>query len=77
MPKRGSTPIPMREKPVLELEKPTPELNKPEDGFISPPSRPRKRTEDGLTIYTKEDIGIGKSNGGGALLCPFDCYCCF
>ncbi|KAJ6406463.1 hypothetical protein OIU84_010059 [Salix udensis] len=42
-----------------------------------PPSRSRKKTEDGLTIYTEEELGFSKSSGGGTALCPFDCDCCF
>ncbi|XP_009798723.1 uncharacterized protein C6G9.01c [Nicotiana sylvestris] len=42
-----------------------------------PPRRQRKKTADGLTIYTEEELGLGKSNGGGTSLCPFDCDCCF
>jgi hypothetical protein len=35
----------------------------------------RRYTEDGLPIYTEEELNIGK--GGGTPLCPFDCNCCF
>ncbi|KAI5647990.1 hypothetical protein M9H77_33995 [Catharanthus roseus] len=41
------------------------------------PSRSRKRTGDGLSIYTEEELGIGKADAGGTPLCPFDCDCCF
>ncbi|WCJ40332.1 hypothetical protein M5689_021255 [Euphorbia peplus] len=47
-----------------------------EGRFTDPPSRSRKKTEDGFTVYTEEELGI-KSNGGGTKLCPFDCDCCF
>ncbi|OVA11748.1 Protein of unknown function DUF1764 [Macleaya cordata] len=47
------------------------------DGFVDPPSRPRKKTNDGLTVYTEEELGISKSDAGGTPLCPFDCSCCF
>ncbi|KAF8406920.1 hypothetical protein HHK36_006041 [Tetracentron sinense] len=46
-------------------------------GFVDPPSRPRKKMVDGLTIYSEEDLGIGKLDAGGTPLCPFDCSCCF
>ena len=50
----------------------------PDDGgFLDLPSRPRKRTEDGISIYTEEELGINKSDAGGTPLCPFDCDCCF
>ncbi|CAN1185776.1 Uncharacterized protein C6G9.01c [Linum perenne] len=37
----------------------------------------RRKTADGLTIYTEEELGMTKSEGGGSSLCPFDCDCCF
>lgn len=37
----------------------------------------RKKTGDGLVIYTEEELGIGKADAGGTRLCPFDCECCF
>ncbi|KAK9274113.1 hypothetical protein L1049_018927 [Liquidambar formosana] len=48
-----------------------------EGGFVEPTSRPRKKTEDGLTVYREEELGIGKADAGGTPLCPFDCSCCF
>lgn len=52
---------------------------KPEDtgDFADPPSRPRKTTEDGLAIYTEDELGINKADAGNTPLCPFDCSCCF
>ncbi|XP_031107447.1 uncharacterized protein C6G9.01c-like [Ipomoea triloba] len=47
-----------------------------ENGSISG-LRSRKRTGDGLAIYTEEELGIGKADAGGTPLCPFDCDCCF
>ncbi|XP_068644820.1 uncharacterized protein C6G9.01c [Aristolochia californica] len=47
-----------------------------ESGFVDPP-KPRRRAEDGLAIYSAEELGIGKSDAGGTPLCPFDCDCCF
>jgi hypothetical protein len=41
------------------------------------PMKPRRKTEDGLAIYTEEDLGWNKKNAGGTKLCPFDCDCCF
>ncbi|EPS63151.1 hypothetical protein M569_11638, partial [Genlisea aurea] len=40
-------------------------------------SRSRKKTGDGLSIYTEEELGLGKDDAGGTALCPFDCDCCF
>ena len=34
----------------------------------------RKYTEDGLPIYTEEELGINKR--GNTELCPFHCQCC-
>ncbi|KHN16261.1 Hypothetical protein glysoja_046578 [Glycine soja] len=49
-----------------------------DDGkFVDRPSRPRKKTEDGLTIYTEEELGISNADAGNTPLCPFDCSCCF
>ena len=33
-------------------------------------------TADGLRIYTMEDLGLDKEEGGDTPLCPFDCECC-
>ncbi|CAL0312062.1 unnamed protein product [Lupinus luteus] len=50
----------------------------PDDGgFADAPSRPRKKTGDGLTIYTEEELGLNNADVGGTPLCPFDCSCCF
>ncbi|KAG6674415.1 hypothetical protein I3842_15G040300 [Carya illinoinensis] len=46
-------------------------------GFMDPPSRPRKKTNDGLAIYTEDELNISKADAGGTPLCPFDCSCCF
>ena len=45
--------------------------------FVDLPSRPRKKTEDGLTVYTEEELGISNADAGNTPLCPFDCSCCF
>uniref|UniRef100_A0A5B7BVB8 DUF1764 domain-containing protein n=1 Tax=Davidia involucrata TaxID=16924 RepID=A0A5B7BVB8_DAVIN len=82
-----------RKKPELEkAEKPTKDvavkLNKAkkrnnkgkgskDSGFVEPLSRPRKKTGDGLAIYTEEELGVSKADAGGTRLCPFDCSCCF
>ena len=41
------------------------------------PKKPRRKTEDGFSVYTEEDLGWNKKNAGGTNLCPFDCDCCF
>ncbi|KAH7915382.1 DUF1764-domain-containing protein [Hygrophoropsis aurantiaca] len=37
---------------------------------------PRRKTEDGFSIYKEDELGISK-DGGDTPLCPFDCDCCF
>lgn len=66
------------EKPKLTTKKKKKKSKEDEEGrSTDPPSRSRKKTEDGLTIYTEEELGFSKSSGGGTALCPFDCDCCF
>ena len=48
-----------------------------ESEFVDRPSRSRKKTEDGLTIYTEEELGLSKGDAGNTPFCPFDCSCCF
>ncbi|QCD84373.1 uncharacterized protein C6G9.01c [Vigna unguiculata] len=49
-----------------------------DDGeFADRPSRPKRKTEDGFTIYTEDELGINKADAGNTPLCPFDCSCCF
>ncbi|SAM82144.1 uncharacterized protein UBRO_04443 [Ustilago bromivora] len=36
----------------------------------------RKRTEDGLRIFTAAELRLGEGSGGTPD-CPFDCQCCF
>lgn len=44
---------------------------------VKVPTSARKKTGDGLVIYSEEELGIGKADAGGTRLCPFDCDCCF
>uniref|UniRef100_A0A1J3HEA9 Uncharacterized protein C6G9.01c n=1 Tax=Noccaea caerulescens TaxID=107243 RepID=A0A1J3HEA9_NOCCA len=47
------------------------------DGFNNnSQNRPRKRTEDGLPLFTEDELGINKANAGGTRRCPFKCLCC-
>lgn len=48
-----------------------------DDLFGATPSRSRKKTSDGLAIYTEEELGINRTDAGSTSLCPFDCDCCF
>jgi|EP00670_Eutreptiella_braarudii_P004505 hypothetical protein len=34
-----------------------------------------RKTVDGLTVYTPEELGL-HTGGGDTPLCPFDCECC-
>ncbi|GMG99098.1 hypothetical protein Nepgr_000938 [Nepenthes gracilis] len=45
--------------------------------FADTHPQPRKRTKDGLSVYTEEELGINRQDAGGTPLCPFDCSCCF
>ncbi|KAI0322686.1 hypothetical protein OF83DRAFT_1048782 [Amylostereum chailletii] len=38
-------------------------------------SGPRRKTEDGFSIYKEDELGI-QDEGGDTPLCPFDCDCC-
>jgi hypothetical protein len=44
--------------------------------FSVNPSKQRRYTEDGLPIYTEEELGINNPKAGTTPLCPFDCDCC-
>ncbi|GAB4837122.1 hypothetical protein Ancab_002033 [Ancistrocladus abbreviatus] len=46
-------------------------------GLSDTPSGSRRKTQDGLAIYTEEDLGINRKDAGNTPLCPFDCSCCF
>ncbi|KAJ8539627.1 hypothetical protein K7X08_013879 [Anisodus acutangulus] len=35
-----------------------------DDVLTEVPRKPRKKTGDGFTVYTEEELGIGKSNAG-------------
>jgi len=39
-------------------------------------SGPRRKTEEGYSIYYEDELGISPS-GGDTSSCPFDCDCCF
>ena len=39
--------------------------------------KPRRKTGDGLPIYSAEELGVSNPDAGGTSLCPFDCSCCF
>ncbi|KAJ1645401.1 hypothetical protein IWQ61_010319, partial [Dispira simplex] len=47
-----------------------------DDGFFDSRGTKSKRlTEDGLPLFTVQDLRIGE--GGDTPDCPFDCQCCF
>lgn len=37
----------------------------------------RRKTTDGIKIYSAEELRFNDPNAGGTPLCPFDCDCCF
>ena len=37
----------------------------------------RKYTDDGIPIFSIDELHIGKAGSGKTDLCPFDCDCCF
>jgi len=37
---------------------------------------PRRKTEEGFSIFKEAELGINPE-AGGTPLCPFDCDCCF
>lgn len=41
------------------------------------PAGQRKKTKDGLVVYTEEELVFGKSDARGNRLCPFGSDCCF
>ncbi|KAI3916741.1 hypothetical protein MKW92_009649 [Papaver armeniacum] len=46
--------------------------------YVDPPSRPKRKANDGFTIYSETfSSGIANSDAGGTRLCHFDCSCCF
>jgi hypothetical protein len=47
-----------------------------DDIFGQAAGKARKKTEEGFTIYTEDELGLG-SKGGNTDKCPFDCECCF
>ncbi|KAE8649903.1 hypothetical protein Csa_012244 [Cucumis sativus] len=82
--KRKKPEVGKTEEPKLDAQdRPKKTKNKKKDeaqsrnGFADPQSRRRKKTGDGLTIYTEEELGFGNADAGGTPLCPFDCNCCF
>ncbi|KAF9068080.1 hypothetical protein BDP27DRAFT_849017 [Rhodocollybia butyracea] len=41
-------------------------------------SGPRRKTEEGWSIYKADELGLKDDDeGGDTSLCPFDCDCCF
>ncbi|KAK9904167.1 hypothetical protein WJX75_005718 [Coccomyxa subellipsoidea] len=52
-----------------------PAVGSKDDFFGSGPGKARRKDADGFTIYTEDELKVGK--GGKTPLCPFDCECCF
>jgi hypothetical protein len=47
-----------------------------DDIFGEAADKARKRTDEGFSIYSEEELGLNKK-GGNTDLCPFDCDCCY
>lgn len=60
---------------VVQAKKPKVEGSK-DDIFGEQAGKPRKRTEEGYTVYGEDELGLNKK-GGDTPLCPFDCDCCY
>ena len=65
------------EKPNKPKRKKKKDLGFVNGAFVDETSGPKKRTNDGLALYTEEELGINKADVGSTPLCPFDCDCCF
>ncbi|CAK5279989.1 unnamed protein product [Mycena citricolor] len=90
----SSRPVPAQKKIKLAKYPPAPVIGKEEENKFtdSRGSGPKRKTEEGWTIYKEDELGI-KDEGGGSVpfvspsfpykfladtpLCPFDCDCCF
>uniref|UniRef100_A0A1J3IVD2 Uncharacterized protein C6G9.01c n=1 Tax=Noccaea caerulescens TaxID=107243 RepID=A0A1J3IVD2_NOCCA len=68
-----------KEETKVEIAKKNRKRKRKENGGLNknPKTRVRKRTEDGLPVYTEDELGFNKAYAGGTPLCPFDCDCCF
>ncbi|KAI0824278.1 hypothetical protein BC628DRAFT_460065 [Trametes gibbosa] len=67
------------EKPAVSVTKPAKIKKTREDEDRFKDSRgtgPRRKTEEGFSIYKENELGITEQ-GGDTPLCPFDCQCCF
>ena len=56
-----------KKKAAEEAQRKAAEANKPKQ---------RKFTEDGLPIYTEDELQMNNPKAGTTPLCPFDCDCC-
>jgi len=56
-----------KEKALIEAERKKEEEKNPK----------RKFTEDGLPIFTEDELKINNPKAGTTPLCPFECDCCF
>ncbi|KAL6208001.1 hypothetical protein ACLB2K_018953 [Fragaria x ananassa] len=60
------------EKPNKPKRKKKKDLGFVNGAFVDETSGPKKRTNDGLAIYTEEELSINKADAGSTSLCPFD-----
>ncbi|XP_068339552.1 uncharacterized protein C6G9.01c-like [Pyrus communis] len=57
------------------IEKPEKPKTKEEDKGIRDGGFGRR--QDGLMVYTEDELGINNADAGNTPLCPFDCSCCY
>lgn len=71
----SSTSRPISHERSSKKRKPVEKLDK--DKFNdSRGTGPRRKTEEGFSVYKEDELGINVETGGTPL-CPFDCNCCF
>lgn len=76
-PQTTKLPPPTKRKKTAALKTTTPAATMlPSDvaEFTDSRGTTRRKTDDGLTIYSESELKLGQ--GGDTPLCPFDCDCC-
>ncbi|KAI0048348.1 DUF1764-domain-containing protein [Auriscalpium vulgare] len=68
-----------RKRSKAEVPSPAKKVKHSEDEARFKDSRgtgPRRKTEEGFSIFKEDELDI-RPEAGGTPLCPFDCDCCF
>ncbi|CAL5350613.1 unnamed protein product [Camellia sinensis] len=60
----AAKPDKLKEKKKKKKKKKKVNKDSEESVFVDPPLQPRKRTNDGLTVYTEEELGIANTDAG-------------